>query len=255
MLAHLNRCPQCYRHWLEAAAFVEASRPAAQPEPRRSRDSFWLRITAWLSPQTIALPLATAAIMLGVGTVLLLSQNGLERSMDDAYAGFATRNPGALAQAMSDFPLPWADAKNLGFADATVSPPAEAFAAGLWQGRTALGGTSSAGMPPPVGKDGERNWPATDWAPYHALGRWIAMGWGLAGSDSPAANWADQRRILGEIAAELRARGSGDDRAPLAVAAIGRLDRAIEGLERKPDQIAQADLKRILALTIQQLFP
>src|SRR5918992_3401559 len=64
MLAHLNHCPSCYYHWLEAASYLSALEPAA---PRTSTAgslfSIWQYLHPWFTGWKMAIPAAALAAL------------------------------------------------------------------------------------------------------------------------------------------------------------------------------------------------
>jgi hypothetical protein len=107
MLAHLNRCPSCYYHWLEVGSYLNvAERPAPTATPTGSLARVWERIHPWFSNWKIAVPIAaTAVLVYAVGPWWPVSSD-LNHQIDLAYARVSAQStaPPSLRAAL---PMPW----------------------------------------------------------------------------------------------------------------------------------------------------
>jgi len=252
MLAHLNRCPACYRHWLEAADFVIAAAPPVRPGGHGVLAGGWQDIRKWLGSEWIALPLAAAAVALALWVMPLIPKS-IETALDDDYVAVLAENPGRFAAVVAAMPVPWGSGEILSFSDApSQAPPARAFAAGLWEGQKTLAGRAAEPLPGELAALGKEAWDRSQWSAYHALGRWSALAWTLSQDPQAAADWESLQKSLDAIAGDLPAVG-GDESAQRAGRAIQRLGEPLGRLRNGAGEAARTDLSRVLGLVMQQL--
>lgn len=250
-LAHLNRCPSCYYHWLEVGAYLNAAVETAPTPPHtESRVSVWRRLQPWIGDWRIAAPVAaTAAVVLAVGLWWPRSPD-LNAELDLAYTRLSAKHTAPVHA----FPaLPWEGAA-LGFGESQASVPTRAFGAGLWAGRRALSGADEQTLPEFLSPPGGVPWVKTAWADYHALGRWMILAWTLTSPDPVKGDWRElsalAERLLGELS---KGATEKDEDTRRATATLQRLEPLIEIAVDKPR--SRAALRRAVEIAMQQLAP
>lgn len=253
MLAHLNHCPSCYYHWLEAASYLSAREPAA-PRTRTggALSSIWQRLQPVFTGWKMALPAAALAALVCL-LVWWPASPTLNTQISAGYAAVVAQNARELAHLVPDLPLPWERAA-LGFSKSPPTPPTQAFGAGVWVGRQALLGTEAAPLPPLLSPPAGVRWPETEWGDYYALGRWTVLAWALAKIEG-IQDWREHERLLERLLAHLKERVSLEEEAKRAVAALERIHALLVALERGANGRTRANLSRGLEKTLQQLSP
>jgi hypothetical protein len=253
MLAHLNHCPSCYYHWLEAASYLNELEPAA---PRASTvgslSSIWQRLQPVFTGWKMAIPAATVALV-----CLLVwwpaSPDRLNKQISAGYAAAVAQNARELTHIVSDLPLPW-EREVLGFSESQPTPPMQAFGAGVWVGRQMLLGTETAPLPEPLSPPAGVRWPETEWGDYYALGRWTVLVWALAQVEG-VQDWREHERLLERLLARLKKRVPAEEEAKRAVAALERIHALLVALEHGANEQTRTDLRRGLEISLQQLSP
>jgi hypothetical protein len=251
MLAHLNRCPACYRSWLEVAAFVGETQPRPAPAIRPSLATRWEAFKSRFNQTWVALPVAAAAAAVLVTLMVLpAAPDKIDSAIDASYAAVLAGNSAELAQVARTMPVPWAQDETLGFGEASLPPSRQAYSAGLWEGLRKLAGQPAsqppAALAPPAGKA----WADSDWSNYYALGRWTVLAWTLSNASPARADWPALHEMLAAIESDLKSRPDGDEQ---VIRAIGKLQAPLNVLRSGPDEATRADLSRNLTLAMQQL--
>jgi hypothetical protein len=253
MLAHLNHCPSCYYHWLEAASYLNELEPAA-PRTRTAGwlSRLWQRLQPGLTGWRMAIPAAAVAALVCLLVWWPASPN-LNTQVSAGYAAVVAQNARELAHLVPDLPLPWERAA-LGFSGSPPTPPTQAFGAGVWVGRQTLLGTETASLPELLSPPAGVRWPETEWGDYYALGRWTVLVWALAQVEG-VQDWREQQRLLERLLANLKKRVPLEEEAKRAVAALERIHALLVALEHKANERTRANLRRGLEKTLQQLSP
>jgi hypothetical protein len=256
MLAHLNHCPSCYYHWLEAASYLNELEPAA-PRTRTAGalSHLWQRIQPWFTGWKMAIPATALAALVCLLVWWPVSPDRLNKQISAGYAAVVAQNARELAHLVPALPLPW-EREVLGFSESQPTPPMQAFGAGVWVGRQMLLGTEAAPLPEPLSPPAGVHWPETEWGDYYALGRWTVLVWALAQVEG-VQDWHEHERLLERLLARLRERVSLEAEAKRAVAAFERIHALLVDLEHEANEQTQtrAELRRGLEITLQQLSP
>lgn len=164
MLAHLNRCEQCYQEWLKTALAVAELEP--KPAPTQAQ-KWWQKLAkTWRAPWT--LPLA-AAVAASFAIAIVVIQKPSEQAWPAPELAAVVQNYPDLKQAERAFPeiAPLAFA----FSQTPQDPAKQALAAGVQAARHWLGGSN---MPQ------EDQWLRSPWRDYYDLGQWAFLTWALA---------------------------------------------------------------------------
>lgn len=232
VLTHLDACADCYREWLAGSSACATNRPCSRwwqivdvPQRRRRRILFWSGASA-----------ALAACLILVFLILWRPDSGLPILIEDAYNTVQGTRPPGLWETAARQKLPWEEpAPAYGFSSA-ASEAAKAFAAGLWQGRAALGDDGlprpklPAVLAPPSAKSGALEpWRNTDWADYALLGRWVFLLQTVCRTpqaDVPAF-WRQQPAIAAATRDHLAQRTATDPLARPVAAIVQQLEAAL----------------------------
>lgn len=255
MLAHLNRCPPCYHHWLEAAASLNANTEPAAEHKISPLPTLRQRFITWLTPWKLAVPIAAAATLACV-TLLWPPSPDLDKQISADYAAIANHGASRLDKDLRNLPMPWENL-TLGFNAAESSLPKKAFGAGLWTGKTALlgMGTSKSPLPEFLSPPSESAWPETEWAGYYQFGRWVMLLWVLTQAEEPLQDWGQLQRILAKLQVSLVKRPSSELEASQALSALERLQPLLAEAQRQTDPAARTHLSQRLEMIMQQLGP
>jgi hypothetical protein len=252
MLAHLNHCPSCYYHWLEAASYLNELEPAA-PRISTARSNIWQRLQPWFTGWKMAIPATALAALVCLLVWWPASPDLLNKQINATYAAVVAQNAGELAHIVPALPLPW-EREALGFSESQPTPPMQAFGAGVWVGRQMLLGTETAPLPEPLSPPAGVRWPETEWGDYYALGRWTVLVWALAQVES-VQDWREHERLLDRLLANLKERLPLEAEAKRAVTALERIHALLVALEHEANERTRANLRRGLEKTLQQLSP
>jgi hypothetical protein len=254
MLAHLNHCPSCYYHWLEAASYLNELEPAA---PRTCTAGWlshlWQRIQPWFTGWKMAIPATALAALVCLLVWWPASPDLLNKQINATYVAAVAQNARELAYIVPALSLPW-EREVLGFSESQPTPPTQAFGAGVWVGRQMLLGTETAPLPEPLSPPAGVRWPETEWGDYYALGRWTVLAWALAQVEG-VQDWHEHERLLERLLAHLKERVPLEEEAKRAVAALERLQALLVALQRQVNEQTRANLSRGLEITLQQLSP
>jgi hypothetical protein len=254
MLAHLNNCPSCYYHWLEAASYLSALEPAApRTSTAGSLSSIWQRLQPLFTGWKMAIPAAALATLVCLLVWWPASPN-LNTQINAGYAAAVAQNARELAHIVPALPLPW-EREALGFSEAQPTPPTQAFGAGVWVGRQALLGTEAVSLPQLLSPPAEVRWPETQWGDYYALGRWTVLTWTLTKAEQNIQDWRPHQLILDRLLANLKKRPSMEEEAKRAVAALERIQALLVAVQRQANEQVRAKLSRRLEIIMQQLAP
>lgn len=241
MLDHLDRCPSCYRHWLEVADLMDGKLRPSAPAVPDTTPAPAKRLLDWLYGDWIAIPIAAAAALAYVVVTPLNAPNA-SQLIDASYTAFLQKEKTNAAPLLASAPTP--EGTGLAFSDAPPTAPRQAFKAGLDQGRREAATNAE--------KD-QREHDAA--AAYFELGRWIVLAWAQSRSETRAVNWAAHQQSLDALLGELDKLVESQDEARIAIAAINRLRTEVATLAKQDDAAAKSALARGLELTIQQLAP
>jgi hypothetical protein len=267
LLAHLNRCPVCYRHWVELSAYLDSPVPVTEPAVTKA---LWPKLWTRFMTRRPAWRFAVAGVAISLVTVALVTlwsyppvtqkvdfAKALDHSIATQYTKVQEQLSSEIApeslQALQNLPLPWARTA-LAF---DKGPPAEserAFAAGLWVGRAVLLGTQAA-PPPALTAPHGHAWSQSDWAAYHLFGQWTVLTWMLAQPELLTAELRSQEDVLDSLLSRFVEQTSTDPHAAAALAAIAQLKPLLRTANETQSPQAQSDLSRALVLTMQRLSP
>jgi hypothetical protein len=255
MLAHLNHCPLCYYHWLEAASYLSELEPAApRTSAAGSLSSIWRRLQPWFTGWKMVIPATALAALVCLVVWWPASPDLLNKQISAGYAVVVAQNASGIARIVPALPLPW-EREALGFSESQPTPPTQAFGAGVWAGRQALLGTEAVSLPPLLSLPAGVRWPETEWGDYYALGRWTVLVWALAKAEQNVQDWRPHQLILDHLLANLKQRMPVEEEAKRAVAALERIQALLVALEHEANEQTRADLSRGLEITMQQLSP
>ena len=233
MLAHLNHCPSCYYHWLEAASYLNELEPAApRTRPAGSLSRLWQRLQPGFTGWEMTIPAAALAALVCLVVWWPASPDLLNKQISAGYAAAVAQNALELAHIVPALPLPW-EREVLGFSESQPTPQMQAFGAGVWVGRQRLLGTEAAPLPEPLSPPAGVRWPETEWGDYYALGRWTVLVWALAKAEQNVQDWREHERLLERLLAHLRERVSLEAEAKRAVAAFERIHALLVDLEHE----------------------
>lgn len=256
MLAHLNRCASCYRHWLEAASLLNGGERAAIPRAQSGSPArAWQSLRPWWTGWKIMVPVAATAVFAYAVILWMPLSPDLNAQIDRAYAAVHAENtPPREAAQRALPPLPWEGAA-LAFGGSHPSAPRQAFGAGLWAGRQALLSADAREGPPAfLSPPGGVGWPNTAWADYYALGRWMVLGWMLATHEN-VPDWQPHPGLLDGLRARLAERVAVEEEARRAVNALSRLQPQLAALAHEANAPRREELRRALEITMQELAP
>lgn len=254
VLAHLVRCPRCYREWLEAATFLSA--PAAEHESPVILHSLprGRNLTGFLSSWRLVLPAAAVVVVTAV-IVFWPPTPDLAERIDSSYAGARASAPSEVAEIARALRLPW-EQETLSFSGSAALPAQRAFGAGLWAGRAALlGNAAFSAIPRDLAPPGQGSWQDSAWADFYQLGRWVLVLRTLASTAEPAAqDWLSYREALSELRARLAHR-TGDEMAKRAVLSLDSIEPVLTRLQTDAPGDAREALVRSLDTAMNQLAP
>lgn len=251
MLAHLNRCEDCYQVWLETCLVMEEQ--TAQEAPKtpsaQSGKSWWDKIHMRLPSWTILAP-SLAAATLAVAVVAVLVTRPLSPTGTPTLIALNQTSP-EIASAAAQLPEPWA-ASPLAFDGNRYSPAERALAAGIWATKQRLGGVRQDAMPALLGNDLSR-WQRPELKDYFQLGQWLASAWILAQSGTMAtADWRQLDQTARALIHEFSARG--EPESSKAVAILKQLQPLLQQMaERQPPPL-RGQLARQLRIAMEKLF-
>lgn len=260
LLAHLNRCPDCYAHWLEVATILAENAPLPRSIPANMLGrlhGLWQGLRAATRHWPILVP-AAAAVVLAIA--LWPTPTTVDARLDAGYAAMVERPPAELMHALRRFPLPH-EAAALGFAPAAVGPAGRAVRAGLWVGLETLQATDGEEpptlpkrlQPPPGGP-----WSQSVWSDYYDLGRWLVLLWTQAATDASVSDWQRQLATLEALRDRFEQRtveGGGSVEGEQSAVVTGLL-REVESLMHRVQRdgaLAQRRLTRRLEMMSQQM--
>ena len=149
--------------------------------------------------------------VIGLGVTIALNSSMLFPSPDlvhTTYATIAQIQNSQVKTVLQDLQLPWQNpvTATTGFRTTPpISPAAQAFAAGLWNGQQTLLGNDNPILPPsllPPLK--ELSWSQTGWQRDFELGQWILLLWTVTQVSPPLSKafWEQQQQILLHFQAE-----------------------------------------------------
>jgi hypothetical protein len=227
MLAHLNRCPTCYHHWLETASYVKSLKSVEDKKPfiallTELLDIFRHPLDNWKPLVSLA-----ATVVLMVAMVLWLPQP-INSQINDSYFSVIHNNPNGFSQVLEELPL---ETTTLGFNDVDRSQSAQAFSAGIEMGYVTLTNTTPSAE--------VAAWADTDWADEYDLGRWFVLLWTMAQSPAPADFWAQQPAIGETLQARFSER-SPDDITKTVLDVLTNIQLLLTQLQNQPNNRGMA---------------
>lgn len=249
---HLNSCPSCYYEWLEVTADLEAIEAVPKPAKKPVPISTWSKITSIFS--SWQLPVAALAGLALVAVTISLSSpaQDIGRRIDDTYVEFAEQTPDQVMRVVERLPKP-GDSSIMGFNEIAVTPPRQAFGAGVWEGRRDLLRSNEA-LPEFLASGTNHAWSETEWSDYYSAGRWMVLLWTLAQSGlAEAGDWSNHRKIADALASRLEKRST--EAADRIVVELRRLEALLEAVRRDNSEIGRLRLSRQLRTDMQQLGP
>jgi len=189
MLAHLNRCPKCYHHWLETASYIKSFQP--------EKISFLKKLENFLT-KAFALdnwkPLVSVTVTAVLVVAVLLYIPPTQTPIDASIAAVKTHNPDGFNQILENLPI---ETMTLGFDEVESSPAAQAFTAGIEYGQAVLTNTT----------------PSPELTAYadadeYKLGRLFVLLWTVAQTQQPMPKdfWTRQTEIGAELEARFKKR-------------------------------------------------
>lgn len=243
ILAHLDTCSDCYEEWLAVADTLATTEPAGGQHRRRGLPVFG---TQWHHRRRRAWVLSGAGVALAACLVLALlvpwrTDSSLPALIDGAYeTARAGAGPDLREIAARDTAPRREPASTYGFSSGAGSDAARAFAAGLLEGRSALGGGDHFSTPvppdlaPSPGQPAESGaWQSTEWADYALLGRWVYLLQTIcktSAQGSPAI-WEAQHFIAAGLRDRLARRPAGDTKARPVAAVMQDVEKTLGDTE------------------------
>lgn len=260
MLAHLNCCPGCYQHWLEAATYLQSvapdrKSPVISPPLARGRS-----LANFLSSWKVFVPVGAVAVL--VALVVFwppAPAPDLAGRIDSGYASVRANAPSQVAEIARSLRLPWEEeTSGLGFSGLGASPSQRAFGAGLWAGRAELQGGAAHAAPPHLATPTQATWQGSDWADYYQLGRWTVLLWALIQTENGDVDWRPYQETLRALRARLAARPD-EEEAARAVAALDGIEPLVSKLQAETIRLTAggvpSELQRRIEITMRQLAP
>jgi hypothetical protein len=213
MLAHLNRCPKCYHHWLETASYIKSLEPEKSYFLKKwdfFRDVF--QLDNWK-------PLALTAVLV-VAVLVWFPKSPIDAS----YVAVTAHNPDGYSEVLENLPL---ETTTLGFYDIESSPPAQAFSAGIETGQAILTNTTPS--------DEMAAWADTQWAEEYTLGRWFVLLWTVAQTpnQAPTDFWTQQPAIGEKLQARFNKR-SPDEMTETVLETLANIQPLLTELKNQP---------------------
>ena len=248
MLAHLNRCRSCYRHWLEVCSYLDAA-DQTQSEKEPVHHWFDRLLDKW-----VAMPVA-ALVMLSIIVALNLLPKTIDQQVNTGYEGLVSYNMAELEGVIQALPLPWNDS-TFSFSSSQGTHPAKAFGSGVWVGHYELSGANEP-LPqslfsPPTGKP----WGDTQWADYYTAGRWSVLLWALVTTKlATEEDWGQQRDMLESLVSRFEKRPSTEPEAARVIAALANIKPLLKSMDTNSDDRMRVKLRRQLEIMMQQVAP
>ncbi|OAD19748.1 hypothetical protein THIOM_004600 [Candidatus Thiomargarita nelsonii] len=188
MLAHLNRCPKCYHHWLETASYVQSFQPKKISFLKKLENfltkAFQPALDNWKPLVSVTV---TAVLVVAVLLYIIPPTKTPIAPIDASYIAVNTHNPDGFNQILENLPI---ETMTLGFDEVESSPAAQAFTAGIEYGQAVLTNTT----------------PSPELTAYadtdeYKLGRWFVLLWTVAQTQQPMPIdfWTQQAAIGAEL--------------------------------------------------------
>lgn len=252
LLAHLDRCPQCYHHWLEIGAYLQEATPATKSR-LQPLAAFRERLNFAFAYRRLAISIAAALALVSI-VVLWPSTPDLHQRVSHQFTLLSTQGATRPPLVKGDLPLPW-EGVALGFNEAATTPARQAFGAGLWSGRQALLMDRTGVLPEALSPPAGRSWADSDWKPYYEFGRWTVLMWAQARSCQTTQQWSSHRAIFELLRGDFEKRAAHAASAQPFVAALARLDPLLENAARQGDHQTYRCLSRHLMIMMNILGP
>jgi hypothetical protein len=253
MLAHLDRCQDCYYAWLEIGSYLGEQ---VTENRHKTRPTYLERIRAWtggaLSAWQVALPAAAALLLLGAFFLMPATSN-LQQLIDREYAASADLYADAGEASSKSLPLPWDNAVQ-GFNQSEPPPEKQAFGAGLWAGKHELAGIRQPPIPALLAHPSGKDWDDTEWKNYFEFGKWAYLMQTRIRSGYEHWNWENQRTIWQALHQSFFDKGR-EKQNKEALAALERLQAPIQDASSNQAAEPLAALNRRFTLIIYQLAP
>ncbi len=191
MLAHLNRCEDCYRLWVETSLLLHEEvpeSPATTPsQVKAKRPLLWEKMRGWLPAAPVLAPALTGAALTVAVVAVLVNRPDAPIEQSPLIA-LVEKHP-VTEKLASQLPEPW-EGTPLAFDSENYSATERAIAAGIWETKHRL---ADGQAPLPDFLEGSlKRWRQADFKPYYQFGQWLATAWILAQSGTGSqADWQD----------------------------------------------------------------
>jgi hypothetical protein len=255
MLAHLNRCEDCYFTWEQLGPFVALKDVKNLQQNDIEKTEFFQHFenwcNSWISWQTVVPGLALAS--LAIALVVQIPNSPDQDSYSAPSMAAVTLDADALANSINQLPAPWKN-QTFGFTKSTYSASAKAIGAGIWNARRTLLNSKDP-LPIELVSEPEIDWQDSEWHDYYAFGKWTLSTWILARADHvEQPQWVLLNQSLQTLETGFEKRQSSEPEAIIALQTIAKLKISLDRLSEKEDFPAQNNLLREIELGLQKLF-
>ncbi len=255
MLAHLNRCEDCYFTWEQLGTFVVQQDEQVLEQHNGKKAGFFQHFeswcTSWGSWQTIIPALALAS--LAIALVIQLPDTPDQDIYSAPSMAAVTLDADALANSINQLPVPW-KSQTFGFTKSNYSTSAKAIGAGIWSARKTLLNSKDP-LPAELVSEPAINWQDSEWRDYYAFGKWTLSTWILARADHvEQPQWVLLNQSLRTLETGFEKRQDSELEAKIALQTLSKLKVSLDRLSKKEDFPAQNNLLREIELGLQKLF-
>jgi len=252
---HLNHCPDCYQDWLETASL----------EKHGWKDlliRIKITLSLWAGHLKIPQPLRMPGFALAFASLILIfwwaaKPTELDRMLDKSCQIASSLH---ISPDRDSFPWEKTDS-TFAFALAEkYSPPAQAFGAGLWDGKQQLSASSQRKPLPDflLPKEGKKDWQGTQWAVYYHTGRWSSLLQAVCAEDAeemPDDFWKEQQMIIDRLEKGIRAGSEEEREAGFVKKGLSRISEILKKTPENPDRRMRYDMARESSLLTEQMIP
>lgn len=252
MLAHFNRCEDCYLLWEQLGAALEHDSVKAIKQHKADNVGSLQQFENWLN-SGISWQVAVPGLALAILLVVNMSDISNQNIYSDPAMAVVRLDDEKLISSINQLPVPWED-QTFGFSKSTYPIPTKAVGAGIWNAKSTFL-NSEKPLPAQLVSDPAIDWQDSEWLDYYVFGQWLVSAWVLANDEHiKPSQWTQLNATLKTLETGFKQRQQAEPKMEIVLQTIGKMKVNLDRLSQKQDLSAQSALLREIDLGLQKLF-